>query len=295
MENRHGSYRLLVGEGEGMTDFASFLKCYAFSDTGLVRKNNEDNYLALAEDGFFAVMDGMGGGDAGEVASQLIRNTLATSMDGTANESPGERKYCVQQALHKANTAIRAYAEMHHYGSMGSTVVSILFNPWNPDQASVCHVGDSRLYCLRYGELFLITQDHTVGNEMLQKKQKIDKLSPRLLHVLTRVVGGTPQLHPQWTDISVCPGDVYMLCSDGVWGMLDDATIEAIMASSNNPLTITEQFRQYVLAAGADDNFTILPIVVGPFDATPFTPDPIEKEESDLLLRVAEERVDYGR
>ena len=132
---------------------------------------------------------------------------------------------------------------------------------------------------------------------MLQKKQKIDKLSPRLLHVLTRVVGGGqqlhPQLHPQWTELSICPGDIYMLCSDGVWGMLDDATIEAILASSNNPQAITELFRQYVLSAGADDNFTILPIVVGPFDATPFTPDPIEKEESDLLLRMAEERVDY--
>ena len=284
-----------MGEGKAMTDFASFLYSHAFSDMGLVRKNNEDNYLALPEDGFFAVMDGMGGGDAGEVASQLICNTLATSLKGTADESPGERKYCVQQALHKANTAIRAFAEAHHYGSMGSTVVSILFDPWNPDQALACHVGDSRLYCLRSGELFLITQDHTVGNEMLQKKQKIDKLSPKLLHVLTRVVGGGQQLHPQWTEISICPGDIYMLCSDGVWGMLDDATIEAILVSSNNPQTITELFRQHVLAAGADDNFTILPIVVGPFDATPFTPDPVEKEESDLLLRVAEERVDYGR
>ena len=284
-----------MGEGKAMTDFASFLYSHAFSDMGLVRKNNEDNYLALPQDGFFAVMDGMGGGDAGEIASQLIRDTLNEMMNGTADESPGERKYCVQQALHKANTAIRAYAEARHYGSMGSTAVSILFNPWNPDQALACHVGDSRLYCLRHGELFLITQDHTVGNEMLQKKQKIDKLSPRLLHVLTRVVGGGQQLHPQWTEIAICPGDIYLLCSDGVWGMLDDAAIETILSSSRDPQAITEQLRQRVLAAGADDNFTILPIVVGLFDATPFTPDPVDKEESDLLLRVAEERVDYGR
>ena len=278
-----------------MTNFASFLQYHAHTDMGLVRKNNEDNYLVLPEDGFFAVMDGMGGGDAGEVASKLIRNMLAKSMKGTADESPGERKYSVQQALHKAQTAIQGYAWARHYNSMGSTVVSILFNPWNPDQALVCHVGDSRLYCLRNGELFLITQDHTVGNEMLQRKQNIDNVSPQLLHVLTRVVGGGQQLHPQWTEISVCPDDIYLLCSDGVWGMLDDATIETVMSSSNAPKEITEQLRQRILAAGADDNFTILPIVVGPFDATPFTPDPVEKEESDLLLRVAEERVDYGR
>ena len=185
-------------------------------------------------------MDGMGGGDAGEVASKLIRNMLAKSMKGTADESPGERKYSVQQALHKAQTAIQGYAWARHYNSMGSTVVSILFNPWNPDQALVCHVGDSRLYCLRNGELFLITQDHTVGNEMLQRKQNIDNVSPQLLHVLTRVVGGGQQLHPQWTEIAVCPGDIYLLCSDGVWGMLDDATIEMVMSSSHDPKAITE-------------------------------------------------------
>ncbi len=278
-----------------MTNFASFLKYHAHSDMGHVRKNNEDNYLAFLKDGFFAVMDGMGGGDAGEVASKFIRDMLARTMKGTADESPGERKYSVQQALHKAHTAIRVYAEVRHYASMGSTVVSILFDPWNPDRALVCHVGDSRLYCLRNGELFLITQDHTVGNEMLQQNQKIDSVAPQLLHVLTRVVGGGQQLQPEWTEITVCPGDVFLLCSDGVWGMLDDATIEMVMSSSHDPKAITELLKQRVLSAGADDNFTILPIVVGQFDATPFTPDPVEKEESDLLLRVAEERVDYGR
>ena len=278
-----------------MTNFTSFIQYHAHSDMGLVRKNNEDNYLALPGDGFFAVMDGMGGGDAGEVASKLIRDMLARTMKGTRNESPGERKYSVQQALYKAHTAIRAYAEIRHYASMGSTVVSILFNPWNPDQALVCHVGDSRLYCLRNGELFLFTQDHTVVNEMLQQKQNIDNVSPELLHVLTRVVGGGPQLYPQWTEISICPGDVFLLCTDGLWGMLDNVTIEMIMASIKNPRFIAEQLKQRVLAAGADDNFTILPIVIGQFDATPFTPDPVEKEESDRLLRIAEERADNRR
>ena len=278
-----------------MTDFASFLKYQAYSDIGFVRKNNEDSYLAIPEDGFFAVMDGMGGGDAGEIASQLICNTLSESMYGTADVSPGERKYYLLQALIKANMAIRAYAGEHHYRSMGSTVVSILFNPWNLEQALVCHVGDSRLYCLRQGQLFLLTQDHTVGNEMLQKKLRIDNYPPQLLQALTRVVGGDEQLHPEWTDINVCPNDIYLLCSDGVWGMLDGITIKMILASSYDPQVIVELLRQHVLSAGADDNFTILPIVVGPFDATPFTPDPIEKEESDLLLRVAGEQVDYGR
>ena len=74
-----------------MTDFASFLLCNAFTDMGLVRKNNEDNCIALLEDGFFAVMDGMGGGEAGEVASQFIRDAFAHNLKGTAHESPGGR------------------------------------------------------------------------------------------------------------------------------------------------------------------------------------------------------------
>ena len=281
--------------GKRMTNFASFLKYQVYSDIGFVRKNNEDNYLTLPEDGFFAVMDGMGGGDAGEIASQMIRDTLSENMSGTADESPGKRKYYLQQALYKANSAIRAYAGAHEYDSMGSTVVSILFNPWNPDQALVCHVGDSRLYCLRHGDLFLITQDHTVGNEMIQNKRQIDKIPPQILLALTRVVGGDQQLHPQWTDIAVSPGDIYLLCSDGVWGMLDDITIRMILTFSNDPLAIVELLRQHILSAGADDNFTMLPIVVGAFDATPFTPAPNAKKESDQLLRIVEKRNNYGR
>ena len=258
-----------------MTNFTSFIQYHVHSDIGLVRTNNEDNYLALPDDGFFAVMDGMGGGDAGEVAAKFVRNMLAKGMKGKASKSSDERKYCVQQALNKAHMTIQAYAMARRYDSMGSTIVSILFNPWNPDQAFVCHVGDSRLYCLRNGELFLFTQDHTVVNEMLRQNQKIDNVAPELLHVLTRVVGAGPQLCPQWTEIAVCPGDIFLLCSDGVWGMLDDATIEAIMASSNDPRVITEQLKQHVLAAGAEDNFTMMPIVIGQFDATPSTSSPV--------------------
>lgn len=249
-------------KGETMTNFTSFIQYHVYSDIGLVRKNNEDNYLMLPDDGFFAVMDGMGGGDAGEIAAKYIRNMLAKGMKGTASKSPDERQDCVEQALNKAQRAIRAYAMAHRYNSMGSTVVSILFNPWNPNQALVCHVGDSRLYCLRNGELFLITEDHTVGYEMLQREQTIDNVSPELFHVLTRVVGGEEQLHPQWTEINICPGDVYLLCSDGVWGMIDDVTIEMVLASTRDPKVITELLTQRILAAGADDNFTLLPIVI---------------------------------
>ena len=249
-------------------NFLSFLQYHAYSAQGLVRPNNEDSFLALPEDGFFAVMDGMGGGDAGEVAAQIIHKMLTKYLTKTAHKSQEERKHCVQQALYKAHALILGYAEKHHYDCMGSTVVSILFNPWNLSQAQVCHLGDSRLYCLRNGERFCLTQDHTVGNELLQNNQTFDDLSPELLYLLTRVVG-SGDFCPQWSEITVCPDDIFMLCSDGVWGMLDDATIKTIMSSSRDPLVITELLEQHILAAGADDNYTILPIVIGSFNTAP--------------------------
>lgn len=278
-----------------MTDFISYLNSGVYSDMGLVRSNNEDNYLLLPEDGIFAVMDGMGGGDAGEVASLLIRDCLAQAATNSRSESPGERKYAVQQALHKAHSAILDYTAQNNYKAVGSTFVGILFDPWDPETAYVCHIGDSRLYCLRNGELFQITVDHTVGNEMLHKKQSTAGVNPKLLHVLTRVVGVKPTISPQWTQISVCSGDRYLLCSDGVWGLVsDDKLAEFLSAGKDIPSTLTN-IRKQVLLNGANDNFTAVIIDVSDNQLTTFTPDPIDKEESDLLLKVAEERIDYGR
>ena len=104
----------------------------ADSDRGLVRKENEDSYAVLPEDGCCIVSDGMGGGSAGEIASQIIVEYLSDAISGTVSDSPGSRKYAIQQAIHGANRKIREYANSHKYAQMGATLALLLLDSWHP-------------------------------------------------------------------------------------------------------------------------------------------------------------------
>ena len=141
---------------------------FHISETGLVRNINEDALLAIPNDGVFVISDGMGGASAGEIASKMITDSLQVMTD-TSLESPGERKYLMQQTLHKVNADIAKYADEHKFVSMGATMVALLLNPWNSTQADVCNVGDSRAYCFRQEELFLLSEDHTLSDKPEQK------------------------------------------------------------------------------------------------------------------------------
>lgn len=272
----------------GYLDFAGV------SDKGLVRDVNQDGFLALPLCGCFAVADGMGGGAAGEVASATVLTKLQEACQRVAADSPGERKYTIQQTLHKANAEIQRYLREHGFAAMGSTVVLLLLDPWDANQAYVCHVGDSRLYCLRGGELFTLTTDHSLGEEMRRKQPDAKNALPeKLTRVLTRVIGSEGLLVPEWLKVALCPGDVYLLCSDGVYSEMSEAELTAAMAAASPELAV-EEIRGKVLAHGARDNFTALCLKVRAALPPPPEVEAWEREESDLLLRVAEERRDYG-
>ena len=105
------------------TNVYAYVEAAAISDMGCVRGNNEDSFLCAPEAGCFAVADGMGGGDAGEVASATVVECLKKAVESTALDSPGCRKYAIQQSLHKANGTVVKYRDSHGFKSMGSTVV----------------------------------------------------------------------------------------------------------------------------------------------------------------------------
>ena len=150
-------------------NMASYLAgTFYVSETGLVRNVNEDSLLTIPDDGVFIISDGMGGASAGEVASKMITDSLRVMID-TSSESPGERKYLLQQTLHKVNADIVKYAESHKFASMGATMVALLLNPWDATQADICNVGDSRAYCFRREELFLLSEDHILSDKPDQK------------------------------------------------------------------------------------------------------------------------------
>jgi len=271
----------------------SYIEAASMSDMGCVRTNNEDAFLCAPKAGCYAVADGMGGGEAGETASETVLECLKKAVESTALDSPGCRKYAVQQSLHKANGVIVRHREEHHYSAMGTTVVMLLLDPWNAEEAFVCHVGDSRLYCLRHGELFCLTRDHSMGYEMKSKGSK-EVLSDKVAKALTRVVGGSGLLVPEWQKIAICPDDLLLLCSDGILEVLSDEKIQAVMQEKKAPQAIVEELKERVMAAGAPDNLTAVCMRVASQLPLPEEVDELEREESDLLLKVAEERRDYG-
>lgn len=273
--------------------FSDFINVAVASDKGVARENNEDSFLLLLDDGCFVIADGMGGGESGEVASKIVVDTISAFLKDSVNESPGERKYSFQQSIFKANASVVAYAKSHKYKMMGSTVVGLLIDSWDASTGYVSHIGDSRLYCLREGELFQITNDHTVAREMLKSSSK-DVISAHLSHVLTRSIGGTDIPMPEWDEISICPNDIFLVCSDGVNTMLSDEEIAEYLSLDLSVADIAQNLVDKANDKGGTDNITAMVIKISPELPEPQPVDELEKQESNLLLEIAEKRVDYG-
>ena len=253
---------------------------------GLVRENNEDALLGMPSDGVYAVADGMGGGEAGEVASRYVVHALRRLLKDSETESPGERKYRVLQGAKEANKAICQHAEEHRYQTMGSTLVCFLLDPWKSDRAWVSHVGDSRAYCFREGELFRLTSDHTVGAEL-----KGGAENGALGHVLTRALGTASSHELEWSELALCPGDLFLVCSDGLYGMIPDEAMERLFKEDGQGelSLLADLLLQRALDGGGKDNITLILLRVKkemPPDAE--TLDPLDVEESDHLSKMAE-------
>ena len=244
----------------------SHISSAAFTDKGLVRGNNEDAVFSLHQDGVFGVSDGMGGGDAGELASAWIVEETEKSLSETADESPGLRLAAIHDALDHANTRIRSYAKEHNYQMMGATFALLAFNPWDSATAHVVHVGDSRIYRLRDGVLERLTADHTVGAD-IERMSGSDAvpggIGSRLSHILTRAIGTADIVDPEMARVSVAPNDVFLICTDGVPTMLDDARLQELVRQSASPDDVVRRLSDAVRAAGAVDNYSIVVCAVG--------------------------------
>lgn len=233
----------------------------SFTDKGLVRGNNEDVVFALPQDGVFGVSDGMGGGEAGELASAWVADEIRAALSGTAGESPGVRLTAVREAIGRANARIRAYAQENGYALMGATVAMLLLNPWAPASVVAIHVGDSRVYRMRGGTLEQLTPDHTVGADIamaIGDGAAGNHRSSSLSHVLTRAVGVSDVVIPEKTLVTAAPGDVFLVCTDGVSTMLDDAALKDVMLSASTPQDIADRISSAVRYNGAVDNYSLV-------------------------------------
>lgn len=242
------------------------IRCAALSERGLVRENNEDSHLEMPGRGIFCVADGMGGGDCGELASAWVCKEVYNALrPQCGDDSVFERMTLCEIALERANSRINEYARENDFRQMGSTAAIMVFDPDNRRRAAVCNVGDSRIYRLRDGRLKRLTRDHTVCEELKglcalppgDGCRSVGRSHP-LAHVLTRAVGPTAMPRAEWRKVDVKAGDRYLICSDGVHDMLSDRDISTLLSEGADVESAAANIRQAVMAAGAEDNFTIV-------------------------------------
>lgn len=244
------------------------------TDTGPVRGSNEDNFLIDAELGLAMVADGMGGHQAGEVASAGALTALRDYLhrhggQGTAFESADadatwsdlsmHAVALLHDAIDAANQALYARNQAHNCvegGGMGTTLCGY----WHPPGATALvlfNVGDSRLYLQRDGRLEQLTRDQTLYQQALESGM-FDNLPAR--NLLLQAVGPSPRVTPEVRSQVVLPGDLLMLCSDGLHGAVPHGEIEQVLAGASAATLDADCARLIALAAryGGRDNVTVL-------------------------------------
>ena len=228
------------------------------TDRGRIRPHNEDCILVEPAHGVFAVADGMGGHAAGEVASrtaiEAIREALCAGRPVDL-EAPELLRRAVEQSNLGIARAIEAHPE---YRGMGTTLVVALFEG---DSCWIAHVGDSRAYLVRNERIDQLTTDHSFVNElvrlgMLSREQAAR--DPRR-NVVTRALGSSQVVVPDIVEVPLSPGDVVLLCSDGLNTMIDDGEILALVrAAGGDPETATDRLVDAANAAGGEDNVSVV-------------------------------------
>ncbi|MCG8423452.1 MAG: Stp1/IreP family PP2C-type Ser/Thr phosphatase [Proteobacteria bacterium] len=229
---------------------------------GKVRKDNEDTMLVDAGNGAFAVLDGMGGAMAGEVASATARDVIAAYVREHSNDM--EPRDLIEAAIQAANIRVHCEAKRRQdRHGMGTTVVACMV--FEPNQAIVANVGDSRAYLWRDGRIQLLTRDHTVVADLLAKK--IITASEAEHHpynnVLSRNLGSKPRVKIDLVEVSLQPGDRILLCSDGLTGYASTDAIKQLLGGNDSPENIAENLIELALRGGGGDNVTTLIIDAG--------------------------------
>jgi protein phosphatase len=247
------------------------LTAHGVSHPGRVRKHNEDAWRSEPELGHFLVADGMGGHNAGEVASGLaveaIHAFLRRTKDGEDVTWPygidakmSFNANRVMTAIKLANKRVfKAGESRDEYAGMGTTVVVALIDA---GQLIYAGVGDSRLYLFSGGTLTQLTSDDSWVAAMAAEgimAQPIPAGHP-MRHVLTNVVGARDAIDVRVAERPIADGDVLLLCSDGLHGEVEDARMASLLAASTDPATAAEALVQAALEGKAGDNITALAV-----------------------------------
>ena len=221
------------------------------TDTGRQRTTNEDSYFARGP--LYAVADGMGGAQAGEVASRMAAEAFEPAQRGS---EPAET--FLRSVAESANGRIHSLSVKDHSRSgMGTTLTAALVEG---DEVVIGHVGDSRAYRFRDGELSLLTSDHSLVEELRRQGRLTEEEAedhPQR-SIITRALGPESEVEVDTLTVSARPGDVYLLCSDGLTTMIRDARVQEILAESPSLTEATERLVNEANEAGGRDNITVV-------------------------------------
>lgn len=244
-------------------------KSFGYSDVGLIRRNNEDVFLQLKEHRFFALADGMGGHNAGEIAALETVAFLSECIDKMFKQhhlglSIEEVSKTVSEFIIRSNDRIYQLGiENSAYKGMGTTLSSMLFY-----QGSIicAHVGDSRIYRYRDNKLTLLTHDHTLKNKLMQQGTLEDaiKKGVRYKNVLTKAIGAFKTLSPDILITPFLPKDLYLMCSDGLSDYVTDEEISCILDPAFHLEEMAFKLINLAKTKKSCDNITVLLTQVEP-------------------------------
>jgi serine/threonine protein phosphatase PrpC len=239
------------------------------TDIGVVRTNNEDNYGFDVRHGIFIVCDGMGGQAAGELASKIAVDTVLgyfrrdprhdpSPVLGRSFEGVSERATGLANAIQLANQAIQtAAAHNSEHAGMGSTIVAVRAEG---NLFSIANVGDSRIYLIREGGIQLLTHDHSLVMEQVRRGLLTleEAENSKMQNVIVRALGSEESVEPDLEDHEFAPGDVLLLCSDGMSRFVKESVMVELIGRNLALEPACEELIEAAKGGGSDDNITCL-------------------------------------
>lgn len=236
------------GSSTGMKFVAAGL-----TDVGRERDHNEDTFLVDEALGLFLVADGMGGHRAGEVASAIARDTVHEII---RESKSGSRLDALDQAIRRANQRVvkEGQANRAHKG-MGTTIVALITDG---DGLGIAHAGDSRCYRFRDGTLARMTRDHSLIEELGGDDPAVMAALASYSNVITRALGTAPDTAPDVRREAVRAGDLFLLCSDGLCGPVDDAALQRLLAEGGSLEELCRRLVNEANERGGPDNISVV-------------------------------------
>jgi serine/threonine protein phosphatase PrpC len=238
------------------------------TDKGLVRANNEDALYIDDKAGLLVVADGMGGHASGEIASKLAIDVIRdyfkafkesrAALIGKFDEEYSRMAKAIGSSVRLANQAIYEAAKSNAgWQGMGTTVAAVVINN---NRLSIAHVGDSRVYLVRAGDIEQLTDDHSVVYEQVKREllTREEAQESEIRNLLTRALGVASDVEVDISEMTLSAGDVLVLCTDGLNSMVSDDDILTLAASTNDPAAVCDSLVELANKQGGKDNITVI-------------------------------------